>query len=178
MLTIHTCKNGDSCLSLDSDNINSFDLENIKSEAPTPTEVWKQSRYCIWYLSLSLSWAASSSVTHHVNHLRVDGLGDDVTFIGDVLHHLAQRRPLDLLPFQVTQRVGGKIEQHAALSQLLDEQLLLFGRGHIWKSRRNVYTLYLYWHFLIYTSASGPLLFTHAENGLHSTVMSKRLEMN
>lgn len=71
--------------------------------------------------------------TDHVDHLRVYGLCDDVPVVGDVLHHLAQRRPLHLLPFQVAQRVRDEVKEDAALPQLLDEQLLLLRRGNVWK---------------------------------------------
>lgn len=43
--------------------------------------------------------AWSCLYTDHVDHLWVDGLRDDVPVVGDVLHHLAQCRPLHLLPF-------------------------------------------------------------------------------
>lgn len=72
-----------------------------------------------------------AQLPHHVNHLRVDGFRDDVPVVGDVLHHLADGRPLHLLPFQVAQRVRDEIEEDAALPQLLDEQLLLVGGGDV-----------------------------------------------
>lgn len=71
--------------------------------------------------------------TDHVDHLWVNGLCDDVPVVGDVLHHLAQRRPLHLLPFQVAQWVRDEVKEDAALPQLLDEQLLLLCRGNVWK---------------------------------------------
>lgn len=73
--------------------------------------------------------------TDHVHHLWVNGLCDDVPVVGDVLHHLAQRRPLHLLPFQVAQRVRDEVKEDAALPQLLDEQLLLLCRGNVWKRK-------------------------------------------
>lgn len=75
--------------------------------------------------------ASEALVTHHVHHLWVNGLGDDAAVVGDELHHLAERRPLHLLPFQVTEGVGQEIKENAALTQLLDEELLLLGRSHI-----------------------------------------------
>lgn len=66
-----------------------------------------------------------------MDHLWVYGLCDDVPVVGDVLHHLAQRRTFHLLPFQVAQRVGDEVKEDAALPQLLDEQLLLLGRGDV-----------------------------------------------
>ena len=74
--------------------------------------------------------------TDHVHHLWVDGLCDDVPVVGDVLHHLAQRRPLHLLPFQVAQRVGQEVKEHATLSELLDEELLLLGGGDVYRGGR------------------------------------------
>jgi len=71
-----------------------------------------------------------------VNHLGVDGLGDDVPVVGDVLHHLADGRPLHLLPFQVAQRVREEIEEDAALPQLLDEELLLLRGGDVCGTHR------------------------------------------
>ncbi len=59
--------------------------------------------------------------THHVHHLGIDGLGDDVPVVSDELHHLAERRPLHLFPFQVAQGVRDEVEEHAALTQLLHE---------------------------------------------------------
>ena len=76
-------------------------------------------------------------LSYHVHHLRVDGLGDDVAVVGDVLHHLAERRPLDLLPFEVAKGVGHKVEQHTTLTQLLDKKLLLLGRGQRRERRRD-----------------------------------------
>lgn len=74
--------------------------------------------------------------TDHVHHLWVNGLCDDVPVVGDVLHHLAQRRPLHLLPFQVAQRVRDEVKEDAALPQLLDEQLLLLCRRNVWKRKK------------------------------------------
>lgn len=71
-----------------------------------------------------------------MDHLWVDGFGDDAPVVGDELHHLAQRRPFDLLPFQVTQGVGDEVKEDAALPQLLDEELLLLCEGNICRRRR------------------------------------------
>lgn len=66
-----------------------------------------------------------------MNHLWVDGLRDDVPVVGDVLHHLAQRRPFHLLPFQIAEGVRDEVEEDAALPQLLDEELLLLRGGNV-----------------------------------------------
>lgn len=55
-------------------------------------------------------------VTHHVHHLRVYGLRDDIAIVCDELDHLAERRSLHLLPFQITERIGQKIKENAALT--------------------------------------------------------------
>ena len=87
-----------------------------------------------------------------MHHLRVDGLRDDVPVVCDELHHLAERRALHFLPFQVAQRVGQEVEEDAALPQLLEEELLLLGRGNIYgeKTADNViytseHTVYSLW---------------------------------
>lgn len=56
------------------------------------------------------------AATHHVHGLGVDGLGDHVAVVGDILHHLAQRGSLDFLPLQVTQRVGDKVKEDTTLA--------------------------------------------------------------
>lgn len=42
---------------------------------------------------------------HHGDSLGVDGLGDDVAAVGDVLHHFIEPCPLHLLEFEVTEWV-------------------------------------------------------------------------
>lgn len=71
-----------------------------------------------------------------MNRLWVNRLRDDVPVVGDVLHHLAQSGPFHLLPFQIAQWVRDKIEEDAALPQLLDEQFLLLCRGNIYRATK------------------------------------------
>ncbi len=78
-----------------------------------------------------------AGLTHHVHHLWVYGLRDDIAIVVDVLHHLGQRRPLHLLPFEIAERIRQKVEENAALTQLLDEELLLLGRSHVWKHKKS-----------------------------------------
>ena len=59
-----------------------------------------------------------------LTHLRIHRLGEHPPVLGDVLHHLLQRRPLHLLPLQVGEGVGDEVEEDAALSDLLDQKLL------------------------------------------------------
>ncbi len=75
----------------------------------------------LWLLLCCRDTYMAFVCTHHVHHLRIDGLGDDVPVVSDVLHHLAERRPLHLFPFQVAQGVGDEVEENAALTQLLHE---------------------------------------------------------
>ena len=57
-------------------------------------------------------------------HLGIDRLGKHPPVLGDVLHHLLQRGSLHLLPFQVGDGGRNKVEEDAALSDLLDQKLL------------------------------------------------------
>lgn len=68
-------------------------------------------------------WVAS--MTHHVHHLWVDGLRDDIAVVCDELHHFTECRPLHLLPLEVAEWVRHKVEEDTALPKLLNEQLLL-----------------------------------------------------
>ena len=61
--------------------------------------------------------------THHVYRLWIYCICDDTSVLRDKLDHLVEGGPLDFLPFEVAERVLHKVEQHAALSQLLSEQL-------------------------------------------------------
>ena len=70
-------------------------------------------------------------VCHHDDGLRVDAIGHHVTVVCDILDHLVEPRPLHLFVFEVTEWVDDKIEQDAALTQLLHEQLLTLHRGRI-----------------------------------------------
>lgn len=63
---------------------------------------------------------------YHLDGLRVDGLGDDAVLVAQVLDQLVQSCPLHLLPLEVAQWLR-EVEQHAALAQFLDEQLLTLG---------------------------------------------------
>ena len=63
--------------------------------------------------------------------LRVDGLGEHAAVLRDVLDHLIEGGSLHLLPLEVTERVNDKVEEHHALAQLLNEQLLPLGRSRI-----------------------------------------------
>ena len=57
-------------------------------------------------------------------HLRIDWFGEHSPVLGDILHHLLQRRTLHLLPLEVGEGVGDEVEENAALSDLLDQKLL------------------------------------------------------
>ena len=57
-------------------------------------------------------------------HLRIYRLREHSPVLGDILHHLLQRSPLHLLPLQVGEGVRHEVEEDAALTDLLDQQLL------------------------------------------------------
>ena len=59
-----------------------------------------------------------------LTHLRIDRLGEHPSVLGDILHHLLQRSSLHLLPLQVGEGVRHEVEEDAALTDLLDQQLL------------------------------------------------------
>lgn len=79
-------------------------------QAELLTPFWLIKTIYISFLDLS---------THHVYDLRIDGFCDDVPVMSDVLHHLAESRPLHLLPFQVAQGVGHEVKEHTTLTQFL-----------------------------------------------------------
>ena len=56
--------------------------------------------------------------------LRIYRLREHSPVLGDILHHLLQRSPLHLLPLQVGEGVRHEVEEDAALTDLLDQQLL------------------------------------------------------
>nr|CAD7442773.1 unnamed protein product [Timema bartmani] len=76
-------------------------------------------------------FATRLDLTHHVDCLRVDSIADDATLRRHKLHHLVQCSPLHLLPLEVGQRVRDKVEQHAALSDLLDKQFFTLVTGSV-----------------------------------------------
>lgn len=67
---------------------------------------------------------------YHDNSFRIDGLGDDITVVCDVFHHLIETCSLHLLELQVTEGVRDEVKKNAALPQLLDEKLFSF----VWRS--------------------------------------------
>ncbi len=70
-------------------------------------------------------------VSHHEHGLRVDGLCHHITVVCDVLDHLVESRSLHLFVFEVAERVTDKVKEDAALTQLLNEQLLPLQQGGI-----------------------------------------------
>ena len=65
--------------------------------------------------------------TENDTNLRVDGFGEDSSVLGDELHHFLERGSLHLLPLEVGQGVGDKVEEDRALADLLNEQFLFLG---------------------------------------------------
>lgn len=63
--------------------------------------------------------------TYHVDRFRVDHLGNHSILVCEEVDHLVEGRALHFLPFQVAQRLR-KVEECAALSDLLNKQLLPF----------------------------------------------------
>ena len=49
-------------------------------------------------------------------HLRIDRFGEHPPVLGDILHHLLQRRTLHLLPLEVGEGVRDEVEENATLS--------------------------------------------------------------
>lgn len=72
----------------------------------------------------------AGSMPYHDNSFRIDGLGDDITVVCDVFHHLIETCSLHLLELQVTEGVRDEVKENAALPQLLDEKLFSF----VWRS--------------------------------------------
>jgi hypothetical protein len=66
----------------------------------------------------------------------VDSISDDAAVLRDVLDHLIESGALHLLPLEVAERVLHEVEEHHALAQLLDEQVLAFCWRRIWKGGR------------------------------------------
>lgn len=69
--------------------------------------------------------------SHHEDGLGVDGLGHHVTVVCDVLDHLIESGSLHLFVLQVAEWIADKVKQHAALTELLDKQLLTLHEGGI-----------------------------------------------
>lgn len=61
--------------------------------------------------------------SYHLYSLWVERLYEDSSASGHALHQLIERRTFDLLPLQVGHTVQ-EIKQHAALLQLLTEQIM------------------------------------------------------
>ena len=68
---------------------------------------------------------------HHLNNLRVDGLGEHPAPGCDIVQEFVERGTFDFLALDIGHRVH-KVERDAALPQLPDEQLLLLRGRHIW----------------------------------------------
>mgnify|MGYP007051642479 CR=1 FL=1 len=64
----------------------------------------------------------SEGRTHHVDHLRINVLGDDTALGCDVLEHLMKRLSLDLLSLELRARIV-KVKKNSTLGQLFDEEL-------------------------------------------------------
>lgn len=72
---------------------------------------------------------------YHLYSLRVERLYEDSSARGHALHQLVERRTFDLLPFQVSHAVQ-EIKQHAALLQLLTEQVVQLCHRGVWTIER------------------------------------------
>lgn len=66
--------------------------------------------------------------TDHADGLGVDGLGERVGVARHVVQHLVEAGSLDFLKLQVAERVAGKVEKDAALTQLLHKKLFAIRR--------------------------------------------------
>lgn len=69
--------------------------------------------------------------SYHLYGLWVEGLDEDPPARGHALHQLVERGALDLLPLQVGHAVQ-EVEHHAALLQLLAEQVVQLCHRGIW----------------------------------------------
>lgn len=65
------------------------------------------------------------SVTHHVDHFRIDVFSDYTTLRSDVLDHLAKSLCFNLLASELSVRII-KIKEHATLVKLSDKELRTF----------------------------------------------------
>lgn len=54
--------------------------------------------------------------------------------MGDVLHHFVEAGPLHFLVLEVAEGVADEVEEDAALTQLLDKQILALHQRRIWKT--------------------------------------------
>lgn len=75
--------------------------------------------------------------THHADDVWVDGLNEDSPGAPHTLHQLIERRPLHLLPLQVSHTVQ-EIKHHPTLGQLPAQQLMQLRGWHIWGGRRRL----------------------------------------
>lgn len=91
----------------------------------------------LWILCLN---GTSIVTSHHVGDLWVRSFHQHPSVGGDVVHELVQSGPLDLLALQVHHRVQ-EVEEHAALLELLGEELLLLCGGGIWNHTEEKETL-------------------------------------
>lgn len=73
--------------------------------------------------------------SYHLYSLGVERLYEDSSACGHALHQLVERRTFDLLPFQVSHAVQ-EIKQHAALLQLLTEQVVQLCHRGVWTVER------------------------------------------
>lgn len=58
-------------------------------------------------------------ITHHVYGFWVNGLCDNSSVLGDILHHLVQGCSLHFLPFEITQGVLHKVKKNSTLPNFL-----------------------------------------------------------
>ena len=77
-------------------------------------------------ISLGIDWRWNWSeevLAEHFYHLRIHGLGDDLTIVGNIIQEFVQREPLNFLGLHISTRII-KIEDNVALLNLLHEQIL------------------------------------------------------
>lgn len=69
------------------------------------TEGWSPGESSVWASPGRPPCPRSRSCAHHGDSLWVNGLGDDVAAMGDVLDHFVESCPLHLLELEVAERV-------------------------------------------------------------------------
>lgn len=103
---------------------------DIKSQKVNPV-AWRHVRVLF---SDTCGFSSSTLPTHHFDDLGVGLLCQVAPADGHVVHQLIERGALVLLHLEVRQRVH-KVKDSTALLQLLQEQLRLLRRWHVWAQK-------------------------------------------
>lgn len=80
-----------------------------------------------------------SFCSYHVDDLRVDGLRDDASVVGDIVQNLSEGLSLDLLALEFRRGVV-EVKDDGTLPNLSQEQLLTIDVSHLY-SREQIITI-------------------------------------